>query len=107
MPGLRWLHHSPNGGQRDAFTGAQMKALGVKPGFPDLILPVRTTTHVGLVIEMKTEEGRTSALQDEWLEHLQDNGWLTIIARSAEDARSLVCLYLGQDPGEMPPLREE
>ena len=27
MPQLKWLHHSPNGGVRDSFTGAQLKVI--------------------------------------------------------------------------------
>lgn len=104
MPALRWLHHSPNGGQRDAFTGAQMRALGVKRGWPDLILPVRSLDHPGLVIEMKSATGTTSAEQKEWLAHFEEQGWRVEIARSAQEARSVLCQYLGTNPDEMPPL---
>ena len=104
MPALRWLHHSPNGGKRDAVTGGQMKALGVKPGFPDLILPWRTDQHTGLVIEMKSSTGRTTTEQDEWLAHLASQGWLTTIARSAESARCIICDYLNVSPDQASPL---
>lgn len=104
MPALRWLHHSPNGGKRDAVTGGQMKALGTKPGFPDLILPVRSLTHTGLVIEMKSEKGTTSPEQKEWLAHLEREQWSVHIARSAADARAILCHYLGQDPDTCPAL---
>lgn len=104
LPALRWLHHSPNGGQRNSFTGAQMKALGVKPGFPDLVLPVTRGTHVGLVIEMKSEKGVLSPMQKEWLEHFVAQGWAVFVVRSAEHARGLLCEYLGVDVEQAPPL---
>lgn len=104
MPALRWLHHSPNGGKRDAVTGGQMKALGVKPGFPDLILPVRSLDHPGLVIEMKSDTGRPTPEQKEWLAHFEQQGWQHHIARSAEEARQILCFYLGHDPATVPPL---
>lgn len=104
MPALRWLHHSPNGGKRDAVTGGQMKALGVKPGFPDLVLPVRTLTHTGLVIEMKSDIGRPTPEQKEWLEHFEREQWHVTIARSADEARAVLCDYLGQDHLLAPPL---
>lgn len=104
LPALRWLHHSPNGGKRDAITGGQMKALGVKPGFPDLVLPVATLTHAGLAIEMKSETGRASTEQNEWLQHLEANGWSTAIARSAEEGRRILCDYLGLDYTKAPAL---
>lgn len=104
MPSLRWLHHSPNGGKRDAITGGQMKALGTKPGFPDLILPVRSGQHPGLVIEMKSESGRVTPDQAAWLDHYTEQSWATAVARSAEEARIILCEYLGQDPLKAPPL---
>ena len=100
MPALKYLHHSPNGGKRDAFTGAQMKALGVKPGFPDLILPYTKFDHIGvafcgLVIEMKSATGSLSAEQKDWKEHFLDQCWDFRLARSAQEARTHLCQYLG------------
>lgn len=104
MPQLRWLHHSPGGGKRDSFTGAQMKALGTKPGFPDLILPVKTSMSTGLVIEMKSAKGRLSTEQSEWLDHFIENDWQIAVCRSAEDARIALCGHLDIDPYDAPPL---
>lgn len=104
MPSLRWLHHSPNGGKRDAFTGAQLKAMGVKPGFPDLILPVRSGQIPGLVIEMKSQTGQVTSEQADWLDHYAEQGWATAVARSAEEARMILCEYVGCDPLKAPPL---
>jgi len=105
MPELRWLHHSPNGGKRDALAGAQMKALGVKKGWPDLILPVRVDANTpGLVIEMKSATGSTSPEQKEWLEHFKTQGWICAIARSAQEARDELCRYLDINPDQAPAL---
>lgn len=112
-PDLRWLHHSPNGGKRDAFTGAQMRALGVKRGFPDLILPVRVTDAngvggicPGLIIEMKSAIGKLSPEQKEWKEHFEAQGWTFAVARSAQEARTQLCLYLGINPDCAPALAD-
>jgi hypothetical protein len=104
MPDLQWLHHSPNGGKRDAFTGAQMKAMGTKPGFPDLVLPVKSSDgqFAGLAIEMKAEKGRTSDEQKGWLGHLQTAGWLTAVCYSADEAHLLICAYFGVLPTTVP-----
>ncbi len=56
----------PNGGRRDATTGARLKAEGVLAGVSDLILLVPNQHHHGLLIEMKTEQGRQSQTQKEW-----------------------------------------
>lgn len=81
-----------------------MKALGVKRGFPDLILPVATESAPGLVIEMKSEKGRLSPEQDEWLAHYALQGWITHVCRSAEEARECVCHYFGLSPDDAPAL---
>lgn len=101
MPALRWLHHSPNGGKRDALAGAQMKALGVKPGFPDLILPVGSGLAPGLVIEMKSDTGSTSTTQKEWLAHFEAQRWTVAVARSAQEARTILCSYLCINPASV------
>lgn len=107
LPELRWLYHCPNGGRRDGFTGAQMKALGVKPGYPDLTLPVRSGNKPGLVIEMKSSTGALSDEQLDWQEHFEQQGWLWLICRSADEARLALCLYLSLDPLCAPELDAE
>jgi len=104
LPQLRWLHHSPNGGKRDAITGGQMKALGTKPGFPDLILPVRSGEQIGLVIEMKSATGSTTTEQKEWLANFAAQGWSTAVCRSAADAREALLDYFGVSHDGAPPL---
>lgn len=104
MPALRWLHHSPNGGKRDGFSGAQMTALGVKRGFPDLILPVAAQGAPGLVIEMKSATGSTSPEQKDWLAHYTAQGWITHVCRSAEEARDALCNFLSTSPSSCPAL---
>lgn len=56
----------PNGGRRDATTGARLKAEGVLAGVSDLILLVPNQCYHALLIEMKAEHGRQSQTQKEW-----------------------------------------
>lgn len=109
IPALAWLHHSPNGGKRAAMTGAQMKALGTKRGFPDLICPVPSPRgFVGLALELKSERGRPSPEQSAWLSALVGAGWwANRVLRSAEEARTVICEYFEVDGGELPPLPEK
>lgn len=69
-PELALLFHIPNGGSRDPREAAHMKEQGVKPGVPDLCLPVPRGRYHGLYIEMKTPTGRTSKDQEWWLTKL-------------------------------------
>jgi hypothetical protein len=101
MPDLEWLHHSPNGGQRSALSGAQMKALGVSKGFPDLIV----ATDRPLAIEMKAKGGRIAPEQSAWLARLDATGWLTAVCWSSEEARLVICGHLGVDPNTVAELQ--
>src|SRR5258706_10318787 len=65
----------PNGGARDPITGARLKAEGVRPGIPDLMLAVKRGTHGGLVIEMKKLHNQTNATQKEVLAYFVRAGY--------------------------------
>lgn len=56
----------PNGGRRDAVTGAKLKDEGVLAGVADLIFLKRNSRHSGLLIEMKKPKGKQSESQKEW-----------------------------------------
>ena len=56
----------PNGGRRDALTGARLKAEGVVAGVSDLVLLHRGRQYGALLIEMKKPGGRQSASQRWW-----------------------------------------
>ena len=43
----------PNGGYRKLKTGIRLKKTGLKPGIPDMMLPVGRGGYLGLFIEMK------------------------------------------------------
>lgn len=44
-PALRYLYHTPNGGQRNKIIAAKLKAEGVKTGVPDYLLPVMSSPY--------------------------------------------------------------
>lgn len=82
-PALRWMFHCPNGGKRDAITGGQMRALGVKPGVPDLLMPVLSGRDSGLALEFKSATGTKAPEPDrmarsprlEWLGRPRGTQW--------------------------------
>ena len=96
-PELGLLFHIPNGGFRHPATAARMKALGVKPGVPDLFLPVARGDYYGLWIEMKRRKGgRVSEAQSEWLDALRRQGYKTIVCCGADAAIAAIEDYLGR-----------
>lgn len=56
----------PNGGKRDAKTGARMKYEGAVRGVADLILLIPKKGWASLCIEMKTPKGTQSEHQRTW-----------------------------------------
>ena len=56
----------PNGGRRDAKSGARMKYEGVVKGVADLILLIPKKGYASLCIEMKTPKGVQGDNQKEW-----------------------------------------
>ena len=97
-PELRLLHAIPNGGKRDKVTAARLKAEGVKPGVPDVCLPVPRGDKHGLYIEMKRRRGGSvSADQLKWLENLMRQGYECHVCRGCEEARITIMEYLRRD----------
>lgn len=96
-PRFGWLHHSPNGGARSVVTGARMKAMGTRKGFPDLILPIPAGAgrFRGLAIEMKAGKGTTTPEQRAWLEAFHQWSWHVEVCRSAGAVVRAVMAHLG------------
>ena len=93
-PELSRLFHVPNGGHRHAAVAAKLKGQGVKPGVPDLCLPVPRFGCPGLWIEMKTSDGRVSTSQRDWIAYLKQAGYRVEVCRSFDQARTVLLEYL-------------
>jgi hypothetical protein len=91
-----WMHHSPNGGQRNAATGARLKAAGTRRGFPDVCWYIRRGEFSGLAIELKALGGRVTNEQTQWLDHLASEGWLTALCFSLTAAQETINAYFAQ-----------
>lgn len=92
-PCLKLMFAIPNGGARDAITGAMLKAEGVKPGVPDIFLPYPSGNYHGLFIELKTKRGQPSKEQREWLMRLGNRGYAALICRGLEEAIDTISRY--------------
>lgn len=94
-PELKLLYHTPNE-TLDAIERKQKLMMGMKPGVPDLFLPVARGGWYGLYIEMKTECGRASSDQKWWLEQLETQGYCCTVCRGWEAAVHVLEWYLGE-----------
>lgn len=93
-PELQLLHAIPNGGRRDRAEAAHLKRQGVKPGVPDLSLPVPRGVYHGLYIEMKVGNNKPTKNQKEWINALKANGYAVEVCYSAAAARQIIIAYL-------------
>ena len=107
---IRWWalachHHSlpewllfaiPNGGARTQRYGARLKAEGMRPGVPDLMLAVPRGGHNALFIELKQGKGRLSLNQKAMLKLLEAQGYATVVPYGFEQARAAIENYLGE-----------
>lgn len=86
---ITWFH-TPNGGHRNVVVAAKLKAQGVKPGVPDVMIvdpPPASPDSVGVAIELKRrKDGRVTPEQTHWLAILQERGWAVAVCRGASEA---------------------
>lgn len=88
------LFSVPNGGARDAVTGARLKAEGVMAGVADLFLSIPSARHHGLYIEMKTAKGTQSQSQKIFQQRVEAMGYRYAVVRSFDEFVSLIREYM-------------
>ena len=109
-PELALMNHVPNGGKRSKSEAARFRAMGVKAGVPDMILPVGIqkldsvdrgqytiirTKYNGLYIELKRQRGGTvSAAQKQWISDLRTAGYAVVGVKGWEAAAAVITDYL-------------
>ena len=93
---IEWtlLFAIPNGGYRKIKTGIQLKRTGLKPGIPDIFLPVGRGIYHGLFIEMKSEKGTVRKNQKEWHNALRTQGYKVEVCRGCDQAIKEIQEYL-------------
>ena len=89
------LNSVPNGGARNAITGAIIKKEGAVRGVADLELNIAKGGWHGLKIEMKTAKGRHSPYQKQWQKDIEAEGYLYAIVRSVDEFIQLITWYIG------------
>lgn len=99
LPCLSLMYHVPNEGKRT--NGAVLKAMGLKTGVPDVVLPVASHNFHGLYLEMKYGKNTPTKDQKEFMAALRQQGYKTAVCYSADEAVAAILEYL-QEPGKMP-----
>ena len=89
-----YLHHSPNGGLRNAAEAAKFKAMGVRAGFPDLVLLVPRGKCPFLAIELKYGRNGQSERQKAYQKALEAVGARYVVCKSLEEFQKIINEYL-------------
>ena len=93
-PRLRFLHASLNGELLTTGQARKAQRSGMRPGVPDLFLPVPVGDAHGLFLEMKTRRGRVSPEQRAWIAWLRAAGYQVEVCHAWWEARDVIVEYL-------------
>lgn len=102
LPGTKWVHAVPNGGERNAIVAGKMKAEGARKGVWDVFVPLRRHGFCGLYIEFKVPERRGhkhGGLSDEQVEfglHCHGEGFLMKPCYTWREAAQALCDYIDE-----------
>lgn len=99
LPELALMYHVPNEGKRS--NGNVLKAMGLKSGVPDVVLPVPNGGSHGLYLEMKFGNNKPTKEQEAYMRLLRGQGYKTAVCYSTQEAIDTILGYL-QTPGRMP-----
>lgn len=86
----------PNGGKRNAIEAAKFKQMGVRAGFPDLVLLIPNKFYPFCGIELKTKTGRQSEHQKAYQKEFESIGAKYVIVRSLKEFIEVVNGYLAE-----------
>lgn len=93
----RVMYAIPNGGRRDAATGARLKAEGVLAGVPDVFLACPKPPYAGLYIELKRKAGgRATPAQKAMMATLEESGYAVAVCYGWREATEEIMRYLGE-----------
>lgn len=98
-PILKRMFHPANGGARSKGEGGKLKAMGVRPGVPDFLLPIPHGQWNGLAVELKAAAGGLSESQREWVADLIAARYVVGVARTLSEFTELVHRFIGFGAG--------
>jgi hypothetical protein len=85
--------HFPNEGKRTPRYGKYLKSLGMRAGVSDIFIPIARHQFHGAWIELKSEKGRLSLAQKEFLEEMKEEGYFAATCYSFDEAINTISWY--------------
>lgn len=102
-PELGLFYAIPNGSYRKFTARMIAQATGLKSGVPDVHLPLTRGNYLmgdewevcsGLWIEFKSDKGKLSLTQNEWIQKLEHENHFVAVCRSWTEAANITIDYL-------------
>jgi len=84
----------PNGGWRHIGVARKLQREGVKPGVPDLMIPVMRGRYGGMFLELKSKGGTLRDIQKWWLKTLAYEGYFCAVAFGVDEAIEAIKTYV-------------
>lgn len=92
-----FIYHIANERRCSSFQGDTFKRMGVKPGVWDYDIKKACNGYHGLIIEMKIKPNKLTPLQVKYGETATQNGYLTAVCWSGDEAICKTIEYLNLD----------
>lgn len=90
-----YIHHSPNGGYRELFEAIKFRLMGVRAGYPDLIIDIAKGGYHGMRLELKrSPKEKVSNNQALALQLLSEEGYYVTTACSLDEATLKIERYI-------------
>ena len=94
------VYHIPNEAKRSPQAAARLKAEGMRPGIPDLCLPMARGRYHSLYIEVKAPGGKPTEEQVAWIHRLRANGMCAYCCEGVGNAVALIDAYMALGAAE-------
>lgn len=95
-PELKAVFHVANERKTSIQAGVRLKRKGVRSGIPDVFCLIPNNDYHGLLMEFKSEKGKLSKAQEEYLKLFYALGYCVRVPRSADEAISILKTYLSR-----------
>jgi hypothetical protein len=90
--------HVANERKCDPIQGRLLKRKGVKAGISDNFVNIARKGYHGLIIELKSKNGKLSIEQERFQANMIHQGYHAIVCWSFEEARAAILEYLDETP---------
>lgn len=88
------IHHIANERKCSDYQGKILQKMGVTPGFSDIFIAIPNNGFHGLLVELKTDKGKLTVLQSEFLYNKNQRGYFAIAVWGLESAQEVIKTYL-------------